>query len=589
MLNQRRKKKKKAKETKAVNSDCRVSEDDIDADIRAVNEMSAEAASVRAVRADITDVVTKKPILFIEHRYLNPDNEVRRLFGTHVMQAENKKRRTTNPHRGTWLARPRDNWPVFTRTGLSMRLVESTDGSELYFVFEHSKSYQKIQFSFLDAVESLNPQNIANLHNEFPFHIDTLLQLSEICKMGDDRQAATELIERALYVFESSFHPLFSLTRGTSRLDYRIAENRPFFLALWRYALTIGRKGCYRTALEYCKLMLSLDPKNDPLCILLLIDFYALRSEQYDFLIRLYDEWKGSRRLLLLPNFGFSVPLAMFHQATRRGQGKDEDEDKCLQSANDMLQNSLLLFPGLLLPLLDKCGIAADRAVQENSYFNSATVQREADGLKQLQMLYVGRCESCWKEPAVMAWLESNVRTIIDKLDHGHIRQAIIDQYALFRSTLYRDTPRNIHRHIVLSEIKEATTVLPPEISLSPILSYDPLPPVDSIAAYKRPERLRRAQESSNPLSLFFRSLAPNFNPQEPVPADEVAAGAAAAGGHDLRHGVTALMDVMRDLLNSIHFIPPPVVNPQDDDNNDRPRGDNAADDDDDDNEGDWN
>jgi len=53
-----------------------------------------------------------------------------------------------------------------------------------------------------------------------------------------------------------------------------------------------------------------------------------------------------------------------------------------------------------------------------------------------------------------------------------------------------------------------------------------------------------------------------------------------AAGGRDLRQGVTALMDVMRDLLNNIRFIPPPVEN-------DRPHvDDDAADDNDDDD--DW-
>jgi len=35
---------------------------------------------------------------------------------------------------------------------------------------------------------------LQNLHNEYPYHIDTLLQLSEILKMGDDRQAAAEMI-----------------------------------------------------------------------------------------------------------------------------------------------------------------------------------------------------------------------------------------------------------------------------------------------------------------------------------------------------------------------------------------------------------
>jgi len=32
------------------------------------------------------------------------------------------------------------------------------------------------------------------LHNEYPYHVDTLLQLGEILKMGDDRQAASEMI-----------------------------------------------------------------------------------------------------------------------------------------------------------------------------------------------------------------------------------------------------------------------------------------------------------------------------------------------------------------------------------------------------------
>lgn len=36
----------------------------------------------------------------------------------------------------------------------------------------------------------------------------------------------------------------------------------------------------------------SLDPDGDPLCVLLMIDFYALRSEQYTFLIRMYEEWE---------------------------------------------------------------------------------------------------------------------------------------------------------------------------------------------------------------------------------------------------------------------------------------------------------
>ena len=36
----------------------------------------------------------------------------------------------------------------------------------------------------------------------------------------------------------------------------------------------------------------SLDPDGDPLCMLLLIDFLSLRSREYHFLLRLYQEWE---------------------------------------------------------------------------------------------------------------------------------------------------------------------------------------------------------------------------------------------------------------------------------------------------------
>ncbi len=96
-----------------------------------------------------------------------------------------------------------------------------------------------------------------------------MLQLSEICKMGEDHSRAAELIERTLYAMESAFHPLFNLAVGTSRLDYRRQENRAFFIAIFKHLANVGSRACHRTALEFCKLLLSLDPDNDPMGVLL--------------------------------------------------------------------------------------------------------------------------------------------------------------------------------------------------------------------------------------------------------------------------------------------------------------------------------
>nr|KAG5713109.1 hypothetical protein BaRGS_021903 [Batillaria attramentaria] len=81
-----------------------------------------------------------------------------------------------------------------------------------------------------------------NIVHEHPFHIDSLIQLSEVFRMNEDAQMAVDLI-------------------GNCRLDFRRQEN-------------------------------SLDPDGDPLCVLLMIDFYALRSEQYSFLLRMFEEWE---------------------------------------------------------------------------------------------------------------------------------------------------------------------------------------------------------------------------------------------------------------------------------------------------------
>jgi hypothetical protein len=53
---------------------------------------------------------------------------------------------------------------------------------------------QAVQMQFLSAVESLNPEEIMRILNSHPLHIDSMLQLSDICKMGEDSAMATELI-----------------------------------------------------------------------------------------------------------------------------------------------------------------------------------------------------------------------------------------------------------------------------------------------------------------------------------------------------------------------------------------------------------
>lgn len=108
-----------------------------------------------------------------------------------------------------------------------------------------------------------------------------------------------------------------------------------------------------------------MDPDGDPLAIKLAVDFYALRAKEYTWLIELTDEWDSTKNLMQLPNFAFSLPVAHFHVShgdTAR--------------ADSLLQDALLMFPGVLMPLLEKCSVQIDKRVSRHSYFGPTAQEK---------------------------------------------------------------------------------------------------------------------------------------------------------------------------------------------------------------------
>jgi Transcriptional repressor TCF25 len=64
-------------------------------------------------------------------------------------------------------------------------------------------------------------------------------------------------IERALFSLDCGLHPLFNLPLGTTRLPFEYFENRCLYLAIWLHMESLGRRGCWRTALEFNKLLFA--------------------------------------------------------------------------------------------------------------------------------------------------------------------------------------------------------------------------------------------------------------------------------------------------------------------------------------------
>ena len=79
-----------------------------------------------------------------------------------------------------------------------------------------------------------DPNELMALLQVYPWHVDTLLQMSEVYRLQSDIGAASDYAERALYAFDRCLMPAFNVSTGLCRLDFDRVENRPMFTALHR-------------------------------------------------------------------------------------------------------------------------------------------------------------------------------------------------------------------------------------------------------------------------------------------------------------------------------------------------------------------
>ncbi|KAG0316170.1 Transcription factor 25 [Dissophora globulifera] len=360
-------KNKKKKKGKAVIKS--VEEMSVEEFERSLQQMNKQLGSVSSAEGSSqkSTATPLKQLLAVDTRFLDADAEMKKMFGARVVNSEIKDRRYAKITKRALLAQPRNTWPIRKASGLSMEIVE-TDEKEHVTTFKivHSEYYQRTQLKFLGAVASYDPGNLVALLRENPFHVDSLLQLSEVSKHNGDNALAGEFIEQALYAFEKSFHSLFNLASGAVRLSFMEVENRSFFLALHRHIQFLGRRGCWRTAFEFNKLLLSLDPTNDELGALLSIDFYALKAQEYTYLRKLYERMETDHGLDSMPNFLYSIALAQFHMETAQGDRQHEESSR-------MLQKAVLMFPTAVPLLADQGSFSVDAEIAGAGAFYPTT------------------------------------------------------------------------------------------------------------------------------------------------------------------------------------------------------------------------
>ncbi|KAF4453208.1 hypothetical protein F53441_4081 [Fusarium austroafricanum] len=313
------KKKKNKKKKKAKAATPEEDEDEIDKAMKELNITTSKSGHKTSEENTAAQTRRINGLLSINPYHLKAGNEMRNLFGRDVIesaQQEEEQERNRRPMQRevdleTFLRGPpnapklpevslrrnvfiqgREHWPKESAGGLTMKEVaKAEDGSWAEYAYVHDQNYDGLQAFFFACVQIGDPQRMILLLKESPYHVSTLLQVSSIAKQDQNMALAAELCERALFTFGRVTTNAFrqKLEQGKARLDFRRPENRQFWLAGYHYLKSLIRKGTYRTALEWAKLLYSLDPK-DPYAMRHFIHLLAIRAHEASWLIDFVEE-----------------------------------------------------------------------------------------------------------------------------------------------------------------------------------------------------------------------------------------------------------------------------------------------------------
>ncbi|KAJ3106797.1 Transcription factor 25 [Phlyctochytrium planicorne] len=485
-------------------------DDEVEAALREINEKFGEAASTEpsaaaaaaatAAKSQKTSQIRQprhKPLLGVDSRFLNADQELRRMFGSKIVADEIKAKRYARQNQNavpgfggggkTNLAQPRDMWPRFDpKLGIGMVMKKAPggkgEGDDGYGVFQfvHAPQYLELQQIFKICVDSHDPQTLSNLLRSNPYHIDSLLQLSEVARHNNDNAIGVEYIERALYTFERTFHSLFNPSTSLCRLPYQHPPNRSFHLALSRHITNIMKRGCWRTSLEISKYLLALDPEEDPLGAVLMLDWVAIKANEGEWLRRLYTEWGaeggdiGEGGVIGLPNLEYGIALVEYEM--------EEKQNKSHTYSTALLRRALISYPLALSLILEKATVT-DPGLTASAMFIPMPPPAETEPSEQtvdlLVRIFVERSHPLWKAPEILRWLRDTAKQVVQEVGddmggHPDVLKAI-----KMRRTAYEDgMPLNVARHVVVNEdVKEFVKLLPRWVTGRGMNVFDPIPP----------------------------------------------------------------------------------------------------------------
>ena len=441
------------------------------------------------------------------------------------------------------LIKPRDQWPKFENLLEMKSLGSNKDGSQVWNYVLSGKG-GAAQHLYEECQMTMDPNSISSVLQIYPWHVNSLLTMSDIYRTMGENSYADEFIDRCLYALEMAWPPGFrsALATGNARIKYD-ENSAPLFQALFRRIQTLGRRGLSRTALETCKMLLQLD-LEDPMGARLIIDYYALKAREYHFIEYLVE---ANSEISLLPNIVYSLALARWHQeqdkAKPSGKGKNStiniSEDKLKPSnasSTETLMKAMLLHPVASVRLQSKL-MELNAAhpqwdlISTYSLFSSASDCGSAS-LSHLVDIFVERHHLLWKHVQVQEWFCEAASHAEKKGAADGISAA---DWSVVRSETFPPSPENEYQHLRILEFSDAVSRLPPELihgigqngigegadlpeeELRQILrGFENMNPENEDQIRESLERQLHELGEMHPITALFRSLLPWWSPGAP-------------------------------------------------------------------------
>lgn len=488
-----KKKKKKGKKPNSLQMPSRLDTpahkgtDDIDAALREL-ELELSNKKSNAPTTDQTDTMRSVAyericeLLRINTHHLKVVNEMRNLFGREAIAAalneENEERARTQRARQmqqdvdletflkgdpgktlpevTLRRNPflpgKDTWPRAPTEGLTMRqFKEGTAGEKsmppgtVEFGFAHDENYNTLEVNFFHLVQQHDPMQLVYFSKRHPYHISTLIQVSKVAKHDQNSALAADLCERALFTFGRVALSVFrqKVEQGKARLDFRRPENRQFWLAGYHYLKNLVMKGTYRTALEWAKLLFSMD-LGDPYGMIHFIHPMAIRAYESKWFIDFCDSEA-------LDNFDTAQDYIRQTVVLARLQQKDT------AGAKSLLLEGMERLPWLYSSLYKALNLDVPKAIWG---------MQPRDGDETLFVeLYIHQTKSLWDNAQALSLLKEAARDARkpDSQTFGFPPVA----------------GRNVARFVYLDNTPSLMDHVPRGLlSTSPNWEFDPIPPL---------------------------------------------------------------------------------------------------------------